>query len=116
MSGTKVLVTETYVQVQPVSETVAIVRPVEKQTSVIEVGIRGLQGPQGPQGDSGDKNYTQEFTFTDEITVTHNLNKRPAVTIVDSAGTEIIGTVEYVDANTLTVLFTNPFTGMIICN
>lgn len=43
--------------------------------------------------------------------VAHNLNKYPSVSIVDSANEEVIGEVEYVDANNLIVRFTAPFSG-----
>jgi hypothetical protein len=49
-------------------------------------------------------------------TITHNLNKFPAVSIVDSAYEEVIGEVEYLDANNLTVRFTAPFSGQAFIN
>lgn len=44
-------------------------------------------------------------------TVSHNLNKYPSVSIVDSSNEEVIGEVEYVDTNNLIVKFTAPFSG-----
>ena len=37
--------------------------------------------------------------------IQHNLGAFPSVTIVDSAGTQIIGDVQYIDSNNITVSF-----------
>lgn len=44
-------------------------------------------------------------------TVAHNLGKRPAVTVVDSAGTVAIGEVDYLDDNTVRLTFCAAFSG-----
>lgn len=68
-------------------------------------------------GLESDKTYTQSFTNLAFVTVNHNLNKRPAVTVTDSAGTIIEGgDTTYVNANTLTIQFSSSFTGTITCN
>ena len=61
---------------------------------------------------SGDLSYvhTQASASTD-WTVAHSLGKFPSVTIVDSAGTEVIGNVTHVDNNNLTINFTSSFSG-----
>lgn len=43
--------------------------------------------------------------------VVHNLGKRPAVTVVDSAGTAVIGEVDYLDDNTVRLTFCAAFSG-----
>jgi hypothetical protein len=43
--------------------------------------------------------------------INHNRNAYPAVTVIDTAGSTIIGGIEYLDANTLTITFTAPFAG-----
>jgi len=43
--------------------------------------------------------------------VTHNLDFYPNVTVIDSAGTVIIGDVNYLNANTVTISFSAPFSG-----
>lgn len=63
-----------------------------------------------------DKNHVTNFTVTDEVNVTHNLNKRPAVSIIDSAGDAVEGDVFYVNNTQLIVRFNNPFSGMVTCN
>lgn len=44
-------------------------------------------------------------------TITHNLGWRPSVNVVDTAGTELVGAVDYVDLNTLTISFNAAFSG-----
>lgn len=48
--------------------------------------------------------------------VTHNLNKRPAVSVVDTGDNEVEGDVHYNDNNTLTLTFSAPFSGKAYCN
>ena len=44
-------------------------------------------------------------------TVIHNLNKYPNVTILDSAGTLVIGEIEYLSKNSLMLRFAAEFSG-----
>jgi hypothetical protein len=48
--------------------------------------------------------------------ITHNLNKYPSVTIVDTANSEIIGEVVYNNTNTLTLTFSASFSGKAFLN
>lgn len=48
--------------------------------------------------------------------IVHNLRKFPSVTIVDSAGTEVIGTVKYTNENSLTITFSSEFSGKAYLN
>lgn len=64
----------------------------------------------------GDKTFTQSFTAASVVPVTHNLGKYPAVTVMDSAGDEVEGDVDFTSDNTLTVAFSAPFSGMVTCN
>ena len=59
--------------------------------------------------------YTQETPST-EWTVEHNLNKYPAVTVVDSAGNEVEGLYNYVDLNTVVLTFSVAFAGKAFFN
>lgn len=63
-----------------------------------------------------DKNYTQSFTVASTVNVNHQLNKYPAVSVLDSAEDEVEGDVAYVDLNHLTVTFSAPFSGTVVCN
>ena len=54
----------------------------------------------------GDITYTHNQSSTsDTWTITHNLNRFPSVTVVDSAETIVYGTVVYNSANQLTITF-----------
>lgn len=48
--------------------------------------------------------------------VTHNLNKYPSVTVVDTAGDEVIGDVHFNNSNTLTITFSSAFSGKAFIN
>jgi len=48
--------------------------------------------------------------------VTHNLNKFPSVSIVDSANTEVIGEVEHINSNNLVIKFSAAFSGKAYIN
>tara|TARA_R100000479_G_C6286038_1_gene164752 strand:+ start:384 stop:638 length:255 start_codon:yes stop_codon:yes gene_type:complete len=54
----------------------------------------------------GDITYTHNQSSTsDTWTITHNLNRFPSVTVVDSANTVVIGTIVYNSVNQLTITF-----------
>lgn len=48
--------------------------------------------------------------------INHQMNKYPAVTVVDSAENQVIGDIEYLDANRVMVTFTGAFKGKAYCN
>jgi hypothetical protein len=48
--------------------------------------------------------------------VTHNLGKNPSVTVVDSAGTVVIGEIQYISNNELTLTFSGEFSGKAYLN
>lgn len=76
-----------------------------------------LEDITGPRGDSGtDVTYAQPFTNSSAITVLHNLNKYPAVTVVDTAGDEVRGDVHYDSSNQVTVTFSSATGGTVYCN
>lgn len=62
---------------------------------------------------SGSDKYFEFIQASPSVTwsVNHNLNKFPSVTVVDSAGTQVIGDVHYSDKNNLTITFINQFSG-----
>lgn len=66
---------------------------------------------------STDKHYTHnQTTSSAEWRITHNLDKFPAVEVVDSAGTAVIGDVTYIDTNTVVVKFKSQFKGKAYLN
>ena len=78
---------------------------IAKQPAQNTVGITGLKG-------GGDKNYVHiQDTAAAVWTASHNLGKRPAVVVVDSAEDVVYGDIRYIDDNTVTLTFTGAFTG-----
>ena len=54
----------------------------------------------------GDITYTHNQSSTsDTWTITHNLNRFPSVTVVDTGNTVVIGTIVYNSVNQLTITF-----------
>lgn len=64
-----------------------------------------------------DKNYfhVQSIASTEWI-INHNLGKYPSVTVIDSAGTEVNGEVNYTSLNTVTIKFSAAFSGKATLN
>lgn len=74
-------------------------------------------GPQGVAGAGTFSTYTHNQAYPASVwTITHNLNCRPSVTIVDSAGTVVFGDVEYLSANEIRVTFVAAFGGKAYLN
>jgi hypothetical protein len=70
--------------------------------------------PAGTQ--SGDQTYTQIFGTASVVSVVHNLGKYPAVSVTDTALDEVEGDVRHLSTAALTVSFSAPFSGTVICN
>lgn len=91
-----------------------------------EQGPPGIPGPQGPQGIPGtniggglgaDLNYHYaQGPASANWLIIHNLAKFPSVTVIDSAGEEVEGTIQYIDNNNLRLLFSAAFTGSAYLN
>lgn len=61
---------------------------------------------------NGDKNFVHEQAIASDVwRVTHNLNKKPSITVVDSAENVVMGAYEYVDNNRVILRFNNAFVG-----
>jgi hypothetical protein len=64
-----------------------------------------------------DLSYTYEQIAPSTVwAINHNMGKFPSVTIVDSAGTEVIGEVSYQDKSNLKISFSAPFSGTAYLN
>ena len=48
--------------------------------------------------------------------INHNLNKVPSVTVVDSAGSIVMGEINYIDMNNITITFSGAFSGKALLN
>lgn len=64
-----------------------------------------------------DKNYVYTQSTPSAVwTVNHGLNKFPTITVVDSAGSEVVGDYEYIDLNNATLTFAGAFAGKAFFN
>ena len=60
-----------------------------------------------------DKTYLHHQTVaSDTWVIVHNLNKYPSVAVIDSAGNEVIGEINYDDKNQVTLKFVGGFKGV----
>ena len=77
-------------------------------TDVVDTKIETALSGSG----SNDKTYRHVQGSPSSVwNVSHNLNKRPAVTVADSGGTEVEGDVLYVNDNQVQLLFNAAFSG-----
>lgn len=65
--------------------------------------------------------YTGTFVYTqnsasDHWVIAHNMRKYPSVSIVDTAGTVVVGDVVYIDDNNVELYFSSPFSGAAYLN
>lgn len=61
--------------------------------------------------------YTHnQVASTEEWDISHNLNKFPSVSIVDSAGSLVMGDIVYINENRLKIKFTSAFSGKAYLN
>lgn len=66
---------------------------------------------------SGDLHFVYSQTAPIDVwTITHNLDKKPSVTVVDSAETVVIGSVTYINSNSLRITFDGSFSGKAYLN
>jgi hypothetical protein len=67
--------------------------------------------------DVGDKNFEHDQgTPSDTWIITHDLNKYPSVTVINSAKSEVNGTVEFINKNKIIITFNGAFTGTATLN
>lgn len=68
-------------------------------------------------GNLQDKSYVHDQILASASwTIIHNLGKYPAVGVVDSAGTIVVGEIDYISTNEVRVRFTAPFSGKAYLN
>jgi hypothetical protein len=77
-----------------------------------EITAGFIRGISAGGGGGGDKNFVHAQGEPAAVwTITHNLGKRPSVTVQDTAGDEVEGVVEYLNEEELKIVFTAPVTG-----
>ena len=65
----------------------------------------------------GDKTFVYEQAVASDIwEVTHNLDKKPSITVVDSAENVVIGAYEYLDNSKVRLKFNSAFVGKAYLN
>jgi hypothetical protein len=70
-----------------------------------------------PASDEGDKNFTFTQNSAAQVwSITHNLGKNPSVSVADTAGSWVVGQVDYINDNELTITFNAPFPGVAYLN
>lgn len=103
------------------SDRTVIVRETESSTTitqpsrtvVLQTGLPGPPGPAGPGGGGGGGGfYTHnQATASAFWTINHNLGYRPAVSVWDTANDQVVGEVDHINFNTLTIAFSTAISG-----
>jgi len=66
---------------------------------------------------AADKNYVHDQgTPATEWNIEHKLGKKPSVVVYDSAGTEVIGDIKYIDDDNVRISFSAAFSGKATLN
>lgn len=98
---------------------------VEEQVAVVAVGHQGPPGAPGPKGERGERGLPgvsgasfvhEQQVPAEEWPITHNLGRFPSVTVVDSAGSVVIGEVQYLTSESVKLVFSVPFSGKAYLN
>jgi hypothetical protein len=64
-----------------------------------------------------DKHYTHDQgSPSNTWVIQHNLDKHPSITIVDTAGSVLYGSVDYIDNNNVSIVFNTSFSGLAYLN
>lgn len=99
--------------------TVSVVAPQQSTTSIsvpergiTNVSIAGVKSI----GIADARLEYEQATSSDVWSINHNLNKKPSVTIVDSGDNVVVGEVQYIDNNNITVSFSATFSGKAYLN
>ena len=77
----------------------------------------GVPGPPGISPPGSDANYVHDHPVPSATwDITHNLNKYPSITIVDTSDTSLEGKIEYLDLDTVRLTFNSAFAGKAVFN
>ena len=89
--------------------------PLGNEVVIGPAGPPGPPGPPGPSGASLQYVHTQSVA-SDTWEITHDLDKYPSVTVVDSGGNVVVGDVRYIDTSNIVVTFRGAFSGVAYLN
>lgn len=92
-----------------------VIQVIVKKPAPIHVTLTKT-GPAGAVSGKADAHYEVPFTDLSTLVVQHNLGKKPAVTVIDSANTEIECEVVHNDNDSLTIYSSAQFSGMVVLN
>jgi hypothetical protein len=88
----------------------------KKPTMRVELGtLAAYINSTAPGGNDLHFTYNQVFPSS-QWTVQHDLGKFPSVSVADSAGSIVMGQVEYIDENSLILTFVSAFAGVAYLN
>lgn len=74
--------------------------------------VPGPTGPTGPAGGGGGGSLSFEQQVPSDVwIILHNLGFQPNVTVVDSGGTTVEGSISYDSVNQITLTFSAAFSG-----
>lgn len=111
-------VTQTTVEVEVVRTSL---KPDQLHTVVdsetVVFTILGVAGQRGLPGQGVAETYVHvQDTPAAEWTINHDLDRWPSVTVVDSAGSVVIGYQQYTSSNQVRLEFSAPFSGRAYLN
>lgn len=86
---------------------------IERETTVVEVGVVGPQGPRGLAGEGA--GFEQSFAAASSWLVNHNLGRLPIVTLLRTGDAEIEAEVVHTSLNQFVVYFALPVAGRVRC-
>lgn len=118
MSDVVVLRNQSVVTIVQGAPSAPIVTERPLQSVIIQrEGIPGTPGQDGVDGAAGGTTYQHnQGSAATTWNISHNLGRFPSVTIVDSLGHEILGDVNFLSANLVSLSFGVPVSGTAYLN
>lgn len=88
----------------------------DKSSLVAAINEAAQSGGGGGSGGASPAYVHSQNIAANEWVINHNLNKFPSVTIVDSGGSVVVGDVQYLSMNKISVSFAGAFSGKAYLN
>lgn len=77
------------------------------------VGVAGPQGPPGVGASTAEMSYIHtQLSAASVWDITYPMLFQPAISVIDSGGTEVVGDIQRITLGHLTVTFSAPFSGI----
>lgn len=95
-----------------------VIEVIEKGVVVqTEIVTHAILGVPGPPGSGVGSTYVHEQSMPAAVwTINHNQDRFPSVTVVDTAGTVVYGSVQYTSSTQVVLTFLAPFSGYAYLN